>query len=160
MSWRDFKRPQEGFKGLKGFKPLENPNVDPLEPLKPLKPVEQVLKNTLAALSTSEQRFADEAGRRVDFCDTHRGMKGGCTHHDITKGFQAGDRIAALNECLLWQLINSGRKIEQAGAAEITTGITVADVLAWVKIDNDVETIRNERRLLLTCARSMSSTRH
>jgi hypothetical protein len=117
-------------------------------------------KQTAPTLSKSEQQLADEATRRDNFCDIHREMKGGCTHHDITKGFQAGDRIAALYDCLLWQLINSGRKIEQAGAAEITTGITVADVLAWVKIDNDVETIRNERRLLLTCARSMSSTRH
>jgi hypothetical protein len=83
-------------------------------------------------------------------------MKGGCTHHDITKSFQAGDRIAALNECLLWKLILTGGKIELAGSAVILGGLTVDDILRWIAQTKDLDAIRKERRLLLPCAVTMT----
>jgi hypothetical protein len=83
-------------------------------------------------------------------------MKRGCSHHDITKGFQPGDRIAALNECLLWKLILTGGKIELAGSAVILDGLTVADVLQWISHTKDLDAIRKERRLLLPCAATMT----
>ena len=157
MNWRAFKRPAEGLKGLKGLKPIEKPKVDPLKPLKPLKLAEPFFKIARPRLSISRQQLAEEAEHRDDFCNTHRKMIGGvCQHYNVTKGFESGDRVAALNSCLLWRLVNSGRNLEKVDAAEIVGAITVGDVLRWVSVnDKDLEALRKERRLLLTCAESL-----
>lgn len=60
MSWRNFKRHPEGFKGLKGFKPAEHP---PIKPLEPLKPAGEDLQN---AEPPDLQRMVGEALAEVD----------------------------------------------------------------------------------------------
>lgn len=77
------------------------------------------------------------------------------------KSTSPGDQAKALDACLLWRLIRCGEKIERAAPAEIVGGVTVADVLRWVLVNaKDVEVIRKERRLLLTCAESLQGSGH
>lgn len=105
-----------------------------------------------------EEQLAEEAERRVSFCVTHARMLGTCPHFGIIEGYQPGDRAAALDSCLLWRLVRAGSNLERAGGAEIIPGVTVADVLDWVQHAQDIDMIRAERRLLLTCTASMRGT--
>jgi hypothetical protein len=136
----------------------------PAKPAKPAKP-----EPTLATLAEEEpaakpltifeQRLVDEAVRSDDFCDLHREIIGGnCQHFDVTKGIKPGDRTIALGACLLWQLVKAGKRIELVGTAIIVADVIVSDVISWVSInDKDLESIRNERRLLLICAESLQN---
>ena len=111
---------------------------------------DQVKRSTL---TKNEQALADEAERRDDFCNMHREMIGGnCTHYNVTKEVEPGDRVVALDGCLLWRLIKAGLRIELAGAAEVLPGVTVADVLQRIHHPGDQDRVRKERRLLLICA--------
>lgn len=122
-----------------------------------------------ATYTQYEKQLADEAERRADFCNIHRAMLGTCEHFNVIErlGNSAAnstittDQAAALDACLLWRLIRTGRNIEQAAQAEIVGGVTVGDVLAWVSVNaKDVEAIRKDRRLLLTCAESLQGAGH
>lgn len=113
------------------------------------------------ALSGCQRQLADEAERRADFCNIHRAMLGACERFSIIERLTPGDQAAALDACLLWRLIRTGQNIEQAGAAEIVGGVTVGDVQRWVSVNGkDLEAIRKERRLLLTCAESLQGAGH
>lgn len=104
-------------------------------------------------LTYAERGISDEAERRADFCNMHRELIGGnCTCYNVTKGIEPGDRVAALDGCLLWQLIKAGPRIELAGAAEVMPGVTVADVMQKVRHPTDQDRVRKERRLLFICA--------
>jgi hypothetical protein len=108
--------------------------------------------------SPYQKQLAEEVERRADFCRLHQRLLGGCPRFGIIEGHQPGDQAAALDSCLLWELVRAGSNLEQAGGAEIIPGLTVADVLAWVQHAQDIDKIRAERRLLLTCAASMRGT--
>jgi hypothetical protein len=109
--------------------------------------------------ATYEQQFAAESGRRDDFCNTHRGMLGGfCDRFNVIEQMAPGDRMASLDACLLWQMVRVGQKIELAAGVEIVRGVTVGDVVSWVSVSaKDLESIRNERRLLLIVAETFQS---
>lgn len=107
-----------------------------------------------------EGRLAEEAAARADFCTTHGAMLGGCRQFAVIERLAPGDPAAALDACLLWQLVRAGRKIEQAASAVVLPGLTVGDVLAWISDPRDIAAIRAERRLLLTCVAAMRGSVH
>ena len=162
MNWRAFKKESGDFKPFKPSKPPTEEDDSHLKGLEGLSPDKQELiyigeqPTNFQNFTQTEQALADEAERRADFCNTHRELIGGtCTHYNVTKGFAPGDRTTALDCCLLWQLVKSGQRIELADAAEVSPGTTVADVLQWIRHPGDIDLTRKERRLLLTCAKSM-----
>lgn len=162
MNWRAFKKTPGDFKPFKPSKSPTEEDVSHLKGLKGLSPDKQELvyigeqPTNFQNFTQTEQALADEAERRADFCTTHRELIGGnCTHYNVTKGVSPGDRTAALDGCLLWQLVKSGPRIELAGPAEVSPGTTVADVMQWIRHPGDIDLTRKERRLLLICAKSM-----
>ena len=67
MSWRQFKREPEGFKGSKGFKPLETADPATIKHLRPLKPVRVITEiSTQDATQTDLQRLVGETLQAVD----------------------------------------------------------------------------------------------
>ena len=123
--------------------------------------ISEIQPANLSNVTPYQQRLIDESGRRFDFCEQHRWLLGGtCKQLEVIERRAPGNAAAALDACLLWQLIRTGQNIEAAVAVEIVAGITVRDALRWVANSQDVDTIRKERRLLLTVAASMSSTQH
>jgi hypothetical protein len=79
-------------------------------------------------------------------------IDGNCTRYNVMSGIEPGDRVTALDRCLLWRLVKVGTRIELAGAAEVLPGVTVADVLQRIRHLGDQDRVRKERRLLLICA--------
>lgn len=165
MDWRKFKRLPAVEKVEKVEKPLVFTITPPFSTLNTFSSCNWDLKKAPATVprhrpdppTDNEARLADEAERRADFCERHRLLLGGnCDRLDVIERWAPGDQAQALDACLLWRLIRTGQKIELAAPAEIVGAVTVGDVLAWVAVNpKDVEAIRNERRLLLTCAESM-----
>ncbi len=108
---------------------------------------------TPSMFTKSEQALADEAECRADFCNRHRELIGGnCPRYNVMNGIELGDRVTALDTCLLWRLVKAGKRIELAGAAEVLSGITVADVMQKIQHPGDQDRVREERRLLLISA--------
>ena len=162
MDWRQFKTATKGKKEEKEEKP-------PFATLNTFFSTNTDLKTAPAATPRTappeptgyRATLTEESARRFDFCTTHRQLLGGaCRHLDVMDRRTPGDPATALDGCLLWQLVRCGQHIERAGAAEVLPGMTVADVLCWVTHSQDVDAIRKERRLLLTCAVSMRGTIH
>jgi hypothetical protein len=67
MSWRQFKREPEGFKGSKGFKSQETTGTTIIKPLRPLKPVRVITEiSTQDATQADMQRLVGESLDAVD----------------------------------------------------------------------------------------------
>lgn len=103
---------------------------------------------TVSEPATSADPLAIESDRRFDFCETHRLLIGGICH-----------RHNQLDGCLLWSLVKAGKRIELTAGCEVVEGVIVGDVLQWVRHAEDINRIRHERRLLLTCYDTMRKER-
>ena len=109
-----------------------------------------LVKVVAPPLTRYEQQLVAESAARADFCEIHRGMLGGtCQHFDVIERRVQGNKVRALNSCLLWQVVRAGRRLDKISTVEVIPGITIGEVLAW---SEDVPMITQEHRLLLTAA--------
>lgn len=98
--------------------------------------------------------LAEESSKRFAFCEMHRRMLGQeCHRQAVIDGRQSGNREAALNGCLLWQVVKAEPNLDRLAGVEVLEGVTVADcqaMLADCKESPDL--FRRDRRWLLVFA--------